>query len=229
MVIHNDVAGSLAALSTALVPIFRGKFCDSLLPGRDVRYFEPDEVIYELGERHRTLFFIKRGVVKTGSITDTGREIIYDVRKDGDLVGELCALEPVRRDRAVALEATETIPLHFDDVINFLAAHPALLGEFLSVFSEALLEAYEQVNRLAVDDVVHSLAKVLRNLAGKLGQPAGDLIEISTYLTQEELSQMVIARRERVSTALNQLRRLGIAQYSARGHLLLDLQALDKL
>lgn len=31
----------------------------------------------------------------------------------------------------------------------------------------------------------------------KLGRPLGDLVEIATYLTQEEVSQMVMARRER--------------------------------
>jgi len=229
MTSHSDAAVPLAAVSSALAPIFRGKFCDTLLPGRDMRSFEPHEVIYELGEKDRTLFFIRHGVVKTGSITDTGREIIYDLRKGGDLIGELCALQPVRQDRAVALEATQVVPLDLDDVIQFLTAHPALLSEFLSVFSRALLEAYEQVNRLAGDDVMHGLGKVLRNLAIKLGRPAGELVEIDAYLTQEELSQMVIARRERVCTALNQLRRRGIAQYSPRGHLLLDLRALDKL
>src|ERR1043165_9129601 len=116
MTSHSDTAVPLVAVSSALVPLFRGKFCDTLLPGRDVRSFEPHEVIYELGEKDRTLFFITHGVAKTGSITDTGREIIYDLRKAGDLVGELCALQPVRQDRAVALEATQAVPLDVDDV-----------------------------------------------------------------------------------------------------------------
>lgn len=52
-------------------------------------------------------------------------------------------------------------------------------------------------------------------------------VEIGAYLTQEEVAQMVMARRERVSTALNALRRRGIAQYSTRGRLILDMRALD--
>ena len=47
------------------------------------------------------------------------------------------------------------------------------------------------------------------------------------YLTQEEIAQMVGARRERVSTALNALRRRGMVQYSTRGHLVLDVRALE--
>lgn len=227
MAIDHDTVTRLAALSSALAPIFRGRFCDILLPSRAARTFDEDEVMYELGDSRRDFFFIRRGIVKTGTITDKGREIIYDIRKDGDVAGELCCLEAPRRDRAVAVELTEAVPVPFDEVMDTLARHPALLQGFVGVFSSALAEAYDQVNRLADDDVLKGLVKVLKILAAKLGHPSGTLVEIAAYLTQEELSQMVVARRERVSTALNSLRRHGIAQYSPRGHLLLDMPALE--
>ncbi len=227
MAINDDSVARLSALSSALVPIFRGRFCDVLLPNRTARTFDEDEVIYELGDSERAFFFIRRGIVKTGTITDNGREIIYDIRKDGDVAGELCCLEPPRRDRAVAVELTEAVPVPFDEVMDTLAKHPALLRDFVAIFCNALAEAYDQVNRLADDNVLDGLIKVLKTLAGKLGRPSGKLVEIAAYLTQEELSQMVVARRERVSTALNSLRRRGIAQYTPRGHLLLDMPALE--
>jgi DNA-binding transcriptional regulator LsrR (DeoR family) len=52
-------------------------------------------------------------------------------------------------------------------------------------------------------------------------------VEIPAYLTQEEIAQMSAARRERISTALNCLRRRGIVQYSMRGHMMLDIGALE--
>ena len=118
MVITDDTVARLAGLSSALAPVFRGRFCDILLPNRAARTFAEGEVIYELGDSERTFFFVRRGIVKIGTITDNGREIIYDVRKDGDVVGELCCLEPPRRDRAVAVEATEAAPVPFEEVMN---------------------------------------------------------------------------------------------------------------
>jgi CRP-like cAMP-binding protein len=223
----TDPSPRLAGLSGALTPIFRGRFCDVLLPNRQPRTFARDEVLYDLGDRSRTLYFIRVGTVKVGTITESGREIIYDIRKDGDVVGELCAVEPVRLDRAVALEETRAIAVTFEEVAASIAAHPKLLGDLMAVLGGALAEAYEQVSRLAGDSVEHGLIKVLKTLAHKHGRSAGEFVEITTYLTQEELAQMVVARRERVSTALNVLRRRGIARYSARGHLLLDMRALE--
>ena len=48
MSISDDTVSHIAALSSALVPIFRGRFCDILLPHRTARTFAKDEVIYEL-------------------------------------------------------------------------------------------------------------------------------------------------------------------------------------
>jgi len=222
-----DDALSQAAVSTALITIFRGKFCDAILPNRKATTFKKEDVIYDVGEKERTFFFLQNGLVKVGTITSVGHELIYDVRKGGDVVGELCASEARRPDRAVALEQTEAIPVPFQDVMEVVRSQPDLLARLVDVFCRALSEAYAQVNTLAVDDTVHRLGKVLLKLAAKIGQSSGPKVEIPTYLTQEEIAQMVAVRRERISTALNFLRRRGMIEYTNHGHLVLNLKALE--
>lgn len=223
----DDPLGRQAALSTALVSIFRGNFCDFILPNRKTTAFKKHSVLYDVGERERTLFFLRSGFAKVGTITADGREVIYDVRKSGDVVGELCASEQVRTDRAVALENTDAICVPFEDVMQLLLKQPRLAAILVDVFCRALKEAYAQVNSMALDDTVHRLIKVLSGLATKIGQHSGSLVQIPVYLTQEEIAQMAGARRERISTALNSLRRRGIVQYSARGHMVLDMNILE--
>jgi CRP-like cAMP-binding protein len=223
----DDLLSRQAAVSAALTTVFRGNFCDLILPDRKKATFDKHQVIYNVGDGERTFFFLQSGLVRVGTITANGREVIYDVRKGGDVVGELCASEQVRPDRAVALERTDAIPVPFADVMRVLLKQPHLAAVLIDVFCRALKEAYDQVNTLAVDDTVHRLIKVLTGLATKIGRRSGALVEIPTYLTQEEIAQMVAARRERVSTALNSLRRRGIVRYSTRGHLALDMAALE--
>jgi CRP/FNR family transcriptional regulator, cyclic AMP receptor protein len=218
---------SQAAVSTALISVFRGKFCDAILPNRITTTFKKEEVIYDVGDKERTFFFLQKGFVKVGTITSDGHELIYDVRKSGDVVGELCASETRRPDRAVALEQTEAIPVPFQDVMEAMRKQPDLLARLVDVFCRALNEAYAQVNTLAVDDTGHRLVKVLLKLAAKIGQRSGPKIEIPTYLTQEEIAQMVAVRRERVSTALNFLRRRGMIEYTNHGYLVLNVKALE--
>jgi CRP/FNR family cyclic AMP-dependent transcriptional regulator len=224
----DDSISRQATVSAALVSIFRGKFCDLILPNRIPSTFKKHEVIYDVGDEHRTFFFLTDGFVKVGTITANGREVIYDIRRAGDVVGELCVSEPARPDRAVALEQTSAIAVPFEDVMELLLKKPDMVAVLINVFCRALKEAYTQVNTLAVEDTIHRLVKILINLARRLGQPSGSLVEIPTYLTQEEIAQMVAARRERVSTALNSLRRQGMVHYSTRGHLVLNVGALER-
>lgn len=224
----DDSAVGQAAISTALAGIFRGKFCDAILPGRHATTFKKADVIYEVGDKERVFFFLASGFVKVGAVTPNGREVIYDIRKAGDVVGELCAYEQDRPDRAVALQETQAIPVPYEEVLEALHKRPDLLSRLVDVFCRALSEAYEQVNALATDDTLHRLVKVLLKMAAKIGRGPGGTVEIPTYVTQEEISQMVAARRERVSTALNSLRRLGSISYSKHGHLILDIKALEQ-
>jgi CRP/FNR family cyclic AMP-dependent transcriptional regulator len=211
-------------LSSAL---FRGKLGNVILRNRSVMTFDKEHVIYDVGDEKQMLFFIQSGFVKVGSITKDGHELIYDVRKAGDIVGELCASGQPRPDRAVALEQTEAIPVPFQDVMEVIRRQPDLLARLVDVFCRALNEAYAQVNTLAVDDTGHRLGKVLLKLAAKIGQSSGPKIEIPTYLTQEEIAQVVAVRRERVSTALNFLRRKGMIEYTNHGYLVLNVKALE--
>ncbi len=171
---------------------------------------------------------MRSGVVKTGTITRDGREIVYDLRKERDVIGELCAVHALRRDRAVALVRTVAVSVPYDEVVATLAQHVALLRDFIGIFCSALAEAYEHIDSLAFDSVLMRTTSVLHSLANKFGRAVGEFIELPMYLTQEELAQMVVARRERVSTALNGLRREGLVHYSPRGHLRLDLNKLAR-
>ena len=130
MLIDDDSVLRMAAVPSALLPMFRGRFCDLLWPNRDAR-------VYERGDKERILFFIRHGVVKTGTITSKGLEITYVLRKDGDVAGELYAPEFVHRDRAVAVERTEVVSVTFDEIVDTLAKHPALLRGCLAIFCRA--------------------------------------------------------------------------------------------
>jgi CRP/FNR family cyclic AMP-dependent transcriptional regulator len=214
-------------LSSALATIFRGKLCDVVLRNRSVTTFERDQVIYDMGDESQTFFFLHKGFVKVGSITEDGHELIYDVRKAGDIVGELCASGQRRQDRAVALERTEVIAVPLDEVLDIVQKNRDLLQELVQMFCDSLSDAYDQLNTLAFSDTVHRLVRVLLKLGTQLGHSSGGRTELSAYLTQEEISQMVVARRERVSTAMNFLRNRGMVDYSHGGYLVLDLKALQ--
>src|SRR5215470_14522023 len=105
MISVDDKESCAACLSAALAAMVRGKLCDTLLSNLVPATFEKDAVLYDLGDGDHTFFFLRTGVVKVGTMTEDGHEIIYDVRKAGEVVGELSMCgNTARSDRAVALE-----------------------------------------------------------------------------------------------------------------------------
>lgn len=218
---------SRSPLSTALTSIFRGKLCDVVLKGRAAITFDKGQVIYDVGSAGDFLYFIRSGFVKIGSVTEDGRELIYDVRKSGDVVGELCASSQPRHDRGVALEKCEVVPVPFEDVLSVAQKDRNLLRQFVQGFCDSLSDAYEQLNSVAFSNAVARLIQTLVKLGSRAGKDSGERVEIPTYLTQEEIAQMVVLSRERVSTALNFLRGRGLVDYSRHGHLILDLKGLE--
>ena len=215
-----------AELSSALSGIFRGRFCRTLLQNRSTQKFERGDALYDMGLKEGSFYFIRSGVVKIGTVTESGEEVIFDIRKAGEVVGELSASSLPRLDRAVALEFTEAVAVSYGEILETIERDPSLLRELIQLFCDAVANAHEQVTSLAFRDTMQRLTKALLDLAGELGRPAGDRVEISAHFTHEELAQMVAARRERISLGLGLLRRNGMVKYTTHGHLVVDPGAL---
>jgi hypothetical protein len=62
---RDDFALRQATVSSALGSVFRGKFCDAILPNRKPTTFEKGAVIYEVGEKDRTFFFLLSEYVRS--------------------------------------------------------------------------------------------------------------------------------------------------------------------
>jgi len=216
-----------ALISTTLSTVLRGKFCNAILPGRPAVAFEKGQVIYDIGDDGRNLLFILSGFAKVETLTRDGHSVIYGVRKAGDVVGELCAYERWRSNRAVALETTTLIAVPFDEVLEIIQKDHLLLRELVQVFCGALSNAYQQVDTIAVGDTMQKLTRALVRLGRELGRISPEGTEIAAHVTQEELAQMVGVSRERLSMAMNSLRAQGLADYSRGGRIVLDLAALE--
>jgi CRP-like cAMP-binding protein len=171
-------------LSSALATIFRGKLCGVVLQNRSAATFEKGQVIYDVRDENQTLFFLKKGFVKVGSITEDGHELIYDVRKAGDIVGGLCASGLQRQDRAVALERTEVIAVPLDEVLDIVQKNRDLLQELVQTCCQSLSDAYDQLNTLAFSDTVHRLVRVLLRLGTQLGHSSGQRTELCSHRTE---------------------------------------------
>ena len=211
----------------ALSMCFRGKLCDQLMsrPGRLVAKGEP---IYGLGDSAQSVFFLRQGLVKLTSLTEDGRELILRLHQVGDVFGELCHCTGERREQAVAMEDVEVVELSFDEFISHLQGNRPAFLLFLSNVAQQLSSAYEQIQTLSFSSTMERLVRTLNRLADEFGEPEGEWTRLTHYFRQDDLAQMVGARREVVSTLLNQLREQGLITYARKDGLLLHRPGLER-
>jgi CRP/FNR family transcriptional regulator len=211
----------------ALSGCFRGKLCEQLMnrPGRPVA---KGDLIYGLADAAQSVFFLRRGLVKLISLTEDGRELILRLHQAGEVFGELCHCTGERREQAVAMEDSEVVELSFEEFVAHLqGSRPAMLL-FLSNVAQQLSAAYEQIQTVSFNSTMERLVRTLTRLAEEFGVPDGEWIRLTHYFRQDDLAQMIGARREVVSTLLNQLRDQGLVTYARKDGLLLRRAGLDR-
>ena len=210
----------------ALSGCFRGKLCDQLMnrPGRSVG---KGELVYGVGDSAQSVFFLRRGFVKLTSLTEDGRELILRLHQAGEVFGERCHCTGERREQAVAMEDSEIVELNFDEFVAHLQSNRPAFLLFLSNVAQQLSAAYDQIQTLSFSSTMERLVRTLGRLADEFGEPDGEWVRLTHYFRQDDLAQMIGARREVVSTLLNQLRDRGLINYARKDGLLLHRAGLE--
>ncbi|HEX6433857.1 MAG TPA: Crp/Fnr family transcriptional regulator [Gemmatimonadales bacterium] len=212
----------------ALSDLFRGKICEQLgrRPGRQVT---AGEFLYHMGEPARSVYLVRDGLLKTSLVSPSGHELTLQIHQPGDILGELCLCADERREQAVALEASTVVEIPLELLLDRLRQDPAAALDFATAASARLLQTYQRLESLAVEPAMGRLSRTLLDLASDLGEPTAQGIRIAHHITQEELARLISARREVVSSLLNELRKTGLISYTRRGFIIVNRPALESL
>lgn len=190
------------------------------------RSFQRGEIIYAIGEQSRSIYFVRSGMVKITMLSEDGKEVILSIRRRNDIFGEFGLCRSACLVSAVAMEPSEVAEVRIEDLSHQLVRSPDAAYQFLLWTVEKLSEAYETIGEVSLDNLHRRLAKTLIRLAEKFGYDVETGTQLSCFITQEEIAQMVSATREAVSSSLKDLSRCGLITYTRRGKLIIHRQKL---
>lgn len=168
------------------------------------RKFSRGEVVFHEGDPGDTLHLLDRGHVAVRVTTSLGDTATLRIIGPGESFGELAVISPAPRSATIiALEPTETLALHRDQINRVRREHP--------VMDQALLEAVVgEVRRLSVAllDAMYSpvptrLARHLVALARTY--PADAKGRIVIPLTQDDLAGLCGTTRATVNQLIGKL------------------------
>ena len=185
-------------------------------------------VFHEHDESDRVVLVLS-GRLKVYSPTPDGKEAVFAFRSPGDILGELSAIDGRPRSASVAaLEPVEAMFVAAVDFRAFLEKHPRVALLLMEMLSRRLRDADRKRVEYSAFDSVGRVAARLVELSVDHGRPAGEGVEITLPLSQDELAGWTGSSREAVGKALHTLRDLGWVETGRRRITVLDLEALRR-
>lgn len=186
---------------------------------------EPDQVIVMEKDWGESLFLLRSGLAKVRTYTSEGEEVVMSLLGQGDVFGEMAALDgDVRSADVVALTSLQLIKLRVAPFVSLLETQTSF------ALALARLEAsrLRDLNRrfaLQTADATTRLLDALAYLACK-SSAAADPQALIPPLGQRELALVAGLARETASRTLSKLRTRGTVADEDGGLRLLDLQPL---
>lgn len=196
---------------------------EPLARSAEVRRFGRGERIFDVGDPADHLYVVLSGEARDSILTDDGDEYMYAMWGPGMVVGEpgFFAAEKTRVMAFIAVQPTTVLMLAYDQVLPFLARHPA-----------AMSRALEGLASLSRAQTVQLATTVLRSLRERLllrllelaetNPPRPDGSAVTPPVSQSTLSTMVGVSRENVNRALASLVAAGVVRFEGGQYVVVD-------
>ena len=192
--------------------------------------FRKKEPIYIMGQPGKSVYLLKKGVVKISRILPDGRELVLGLLKSGEIFGELEAVND--EDRQAQAEAHDDVMIcvmNRNDFLRLMQSKPELgvrLSKIIG-FRRRIIE--NKLENLIFKTIPQKLGILLLDLAEQFGkkEPQGILIDLS--LTHQDLANLVAASRTTVTETLQAFKEHGLIDIQGRRIRLVRLEALKSL
>ena len=165
------------------------------------------ETLFAQGEKHRGIYLIEDGLIRTFYTSPAGREITLAYWQPGNIVGTPQVFgTQVHQWSGMAAAPTNALAFRGEDIFELMQRIP--------MFAIAVVETLEfkgkclsaLVQMLGTRSVAERLAMLLCNLAELYGVKERDGTVIGPPFTHEVLAQMVGASRQWVTMTLDRMR-----------------------
>ena len=167
-------------------------------------YFHKKQIVFSVGDRSDSIFYVEKGTVKLTTASAKGKEAFIGLLDGGSFFGESCLASgsPVRFHTATAVTDLRVLNIGRLAMINILRTD----AEFAYGFIVHLLKRNAQIQEDLVNNLLNTseerLAQVLSSLH-RLSQ-TGER-RFVPRLSQQDLANMVGITRQRANVLIKRL------------------------
>jgi CRP/FNR family transcriptional regulator len=179
------------------------------------RLFNPGEIIFFEGDAPDWFYIVAEGRVKAFKQSSVGKEFTIAYFSPGEIFGEVAVFENKPYPASASSQsAGETVVLGIkrEELLTFLAKHPAVALRIIGVLGERLRNAQSRLGDMAGEKALARLAGILLMLTSKMGS--------ELPFTRQEIADMTGTTIETTIRILSRLKGGGIIR-STRGKIII--------
>lgn len=200
-----------------------------LIDARSVRRtYRRGATLFLEGDAASEVLLIQRGHIKITVGSKDGREVLLEIRGNGDIIGEMGLIDnSVRSATALALTTpTEVLVLSVRDFRTLVDTDQPFTRSLLDEMVRKLRHASFHELELALDDVSGRVARRLLDLDRRFGRMRAGVVRVKSPITQQEIADWAGVSRQAVVKELALLRELDIVEVKGSVMTILDREAL---
>ncbi len=185
--------------------------------------------LYLVDEPSVNIHFLAKGMVKTGTHSDDGREVIKSILHPFSVFGELgLAGEKTRNEFARALnEEVHFFTIKTADFQSLMRSNYKISLSVLELIGGRLRRAESKLENLIFKDARARIIEFLKESAEKQGRKVGFEHLLKHSLTQQDIANITGTSRQTVTSVLNNLKKENLIHFNRKTILIRDLENLE--
>ena len=194
----------------------------------NINIFEPGDTIIEQGDDSTTVYFLISGTVHVLDYSRSHRAITYASLNDGEMFGEMAAIDGFPRSAWVcAISTCKVISLPGNTFINILRNNADISLKILAKLSSRLRLSDEKITDVSLFGTEQRVCLELVRMT-KLDAKTKNIYQIKQMPTQANFANIIGSTRETVSRILAKLRDDQIIIKTESGFVVPDKKQLEK-
>ena len=203
---------------------------DSLISYSRIERYPAGREIFAKGSPGQSLVAVLRGSIKISSLSNEGKEIVFNIISAGEIFGEIGFLDGEERSAdATAMTDCELLVLNRRDFLHLLENRADLCMIMLRILCQRLRQTSEQVEDVMFRHLESRLAKRLLHLAESVGLHGPQSTSVELHVSQRELGNMAGGSRESVNKILQSWHRQGLIDLGKASVFIRDIETLRRL
>ena len=204
-------------------PLFEGvrpEDCARLLAVASMREVAENDFVFHQGDPAGAAYIVAGGTgnVRAGALGGAEKQLMVEIFKQGDLFGELAALDGTARSaEAMALGGPVRLAvLPAGPFREALADVPRLGANLALLLASRLRRTFTLLQDATFERLEVRLARQLLYMAKRDGRPGPDGVRLGQRINQEDLADLMGATTRSVITILNAWRAHGVLRHDTR-------------